>query len=41
MSNDTWEFLIGFSAFTFAVYPMAKDVLNKEPNAILRTLDAS
>ncbi len=34
MSNDNWEFLVGFSAMIFAGYPMVKDVINKEQNAI-------
>lgn len=35
MTDGNWEFLVGFSAMIFAVYPMAKDVINKEPNSIV------
>ncbi len=34
MADDVLDFLFGFAAMIFAGYPMIKDIINHEPNAI-------
>lgn len=34
MADDLMEFLFGFAAMIFAGYPMVKDIVNHEPNAV-------
>lgn len=34
MADDVLKILFGFAAMIFAGYPMIKDIINHEPNAI-------